>query len=33
MELTLFHDTAQAEVGNHDIRVLSWCPEEQVLGF
>lgn len=31
MKLLLFHNTTQTKVGNHDVRVLSFVTEEQVL--
>jgi hypothetical protein len=33
MELLFFHDTAQPEVGNHDVRILRSSSEEQVFGL
>ncbi len=33
MELFLFHYTAQPEVRNHDVCILSRRSEEQVLGL
>src|SRR5712671_1126507 len=33
MEFLFFHDAAQSKVGNHDVRILSNCSEEQIFGL
>jgi hypothetical protein len=33
MELLLVHDSGQAKIRNQQIRIVLWCPEQQVLRF
>jgi hypothetical protein len=33
LELLLLHYPAQAEIGDHDVRIFRLCTEEEVFGF
>jgi hypothetical protein len=33
MKLLFFHDTTKAKVCNHDVCILGFGPEEEVLGL